>query len=65
MATQKPRYPITLDDDLFQRVENFRFENRYQSRSQATVELIRLGLEVVEKQKNNPAPVEPDEEGKT
>ncbi len=65
MATKKPRYLITLDDDLFERVEDFRFENRFQSRSQATVELIRLGLEVVEKQKNNPASTEHDGECQT
>ena len=45
MATQKPRYSITLDKDMFEEVENFRFEHRFQTRSEATVELIRLGLE--------------------
>ncbi|MCL2697767.1 MAG: hypothetical protein FWE74_06775 [Oscillospiraceae bacterium] len=50
MATDKPRYSITLDDELFEQVENFRFENRFQTRNQATVELIRLGLEVIKNQ---------------
>ena len=45
MATEKPRYTVSVDDELFQRIEDFRFENRYQTRSQATVELIRLGLD--------------------
>jgi metal-responsive CopG/Arc/MetJ family transcriptional regulator len=52
MATEKPRYSITLDDELFEQVENFRFENRFQTRNQATIELIKLGLEAVKKQKN-------------
>lgn len=51
MSTDRARYTVSLDDDMFQKVEDFRFNNRYQTRSQATVELIRLGLEVVEKMK--------------
>ena len=39
MATQKPRYSITLDKDMFEEVENFRFEHRYQTRNQATIAL--------------------------
>lgn len=51
MSTDRARYTVSLDDDMFQKVEDFRFNNRYQTRSQATVELIRLGLEMVEKTK--------------
>ena len=50
MATDKPRYSITLDEELFKEVEDFRFERRYQTRNQATVELIRLGLAEIKKQ---------------
>lgn len=49
--TDRARYTVSLDPDLFEKVENFRFDNRFQTRSQATVELIRLGLEAVEKGK--------------
>ncbi len=65
MATEKPRYSITLDVDLFKRLENFRYAKRFPTRNQATVELIRLGLEAVEKQENNPPPTEQDEESET
>lgn len=44
MATNKPRYPISVDEELFQQIEDFRFGRRFQTRSEATVELIRLGL---------------------
>lgn len=47
MATDKPRYSITVDDEMFKAIEDFRFENRFQTRAQATVELIRLGLEKI------------------
>ena len=47
MATDRPRYTVSVDNDMFREIENFRFERRYQTRSEATVELIRLGLEAV------------------
>jgi metal-responsive CopG/Arc/MetJ family transcriptional regulator len=50
MATDKPRYSITVDDELFDQIEDFRFNNRFQSRNKATVELIRLGFEALKKQ---------------
>ena len=52
LATNKPRYTVSVDEEMFQAIENFRFENRFQTRSEATVELIRLGLEALEEQKN-------------
>lgn len=50
MATKKPRYMISVDNDMFNAIEDFRFERRFQTRSEATAELIRLGLEVLKKQ---------------
>ena len=44
MATEKPRFCITVDDDLMKEIDDFRFNNRYSSRSKATIELICLGL---------------------
>ena len=49
MPTDKPRYTVIVDEDLLERIDNFRFENRYPSRSAATLELIRLGMEALEK----------------
>ncbi len=64
MSTRKPRYSITLNNDLFEQVEEFRFSRRYQTRNEATTELIRLGLEAAKKQENSPASVEQDDDGK-
>lgn len=50
MATDKPRYTVSVDNELFQQIEDFRFEHRFQTRSEATVELIRLGLEALMKE---------------
>lgn len=45
MPTDKPRYSITVDEELLKKIDDFRFENRYPTRTQATVDLIRLGVE--------------------
>ena len=50
MATQKPRYMISVSNEMFEQIEDFRFKNRYQTRSEATSELLRLGLGVLRKQ---------------
>lgn len=55
MPTQKPRYCITVDEDMLKEIDDFRFEHRYNSRSLATVELIRLGLEVLKAQTGSKA----------
>lgn len=50
MPTEKPRYTVIVDEDLLKRIDDFRFENRYPSRSAATLELIKLGMEQLEKE---------------
>lgn len=47
MATEKPRFTVIVDDELFQAIEDFRYENRYPSRSAAALELIRRGIEQI------------------
>ena len=49
MPTEKPRYTVTVDEELLKKIDDFRFENRYPSRSAATLELIRLGMEALKK----------------
>ena len=53
MPTQKPRYCITVDEELLKRIDDFRFENRYVSRSAATLELLRIGIDAYEKLSRN------------
>lgn len=55
MATEKARYTVSVSNEMFQAIEDFRFRNRYQTRSEATAELIRLGLEALKKEKAVPA----------
>lgn len=50
MTTSKPRFSITLDAEIFEKLDNYRFQQRFQSRSQAAAELIRKGLESLEQE---------------
>lgn len=45
MATKRQRYMISVDDEMFNEIEDFRFGKRYNTRSDATQALIHLGLE--------------------
>ena len=51
MPTEKPRYTVIVDEELLKEIDDFRFENRYPSRSAATLELIRLCMDAIKKQK--------------
>lgn len=68
MATKKPRYMISVDDDMFAEIEDYRYEKRFPTRSEATTELIRLGLEVIKKEREeakkgqNSKPTQKDKE---
>ena len=48
MPTEKPRYTIIVDEELF----DFRFKNRYPSRSAATLELVRRGLQTLKNEQS-------------
>lgn len=53
MPTDKPRFSLTVDAEMLKQIDDFRFENRYPNRTQATIELIRLGLASLEKDSDN------------
>ena len=44
MPTEKPKIILVLEDDLLERIEDFRYENRIPSRSDAIRQLIEKGL---------------------
>jgi metal-responsive CopG/Arc/MetJ family transcriptional regulator len=49
MPTNKPKVLITMDDELLERVDDFRFDNRINSRSEAIRRLINEALKKYEK----------------
>lgn len=50
MPTEKPRYTITVDDNLLKEIDDFRFENRYPSRAAATIDILKMGMAAIKKQ---------------
>lgn len=63
MPTEKPRYTVIVDEELLKEIDDFRFENRYPSRSAATLELIRLGMESLKKEQKKTQKNKPTTEG--
>jgi len=48
MATEKPRFTITVDEDLLKRIDDYRFDNRISNRTQAVIQLIEQALDRIE-----------------
>jgi len=51
MATERPRFMVSVPDELFKQIEDYRFENRFQNRSDAINKLIGVALEYLKKEK--------------
>lgn len=45
MATNKPRFPITIEPEIAEIIENYRHQHKINSMSKATVELLVKGIE--------------------
>lgn len=45
MATTKPRFSITVSDDVYQAINEYQHENRFSTQTKAIQELISLGIE--------------------
>jgi len=50
MPAEEPLCTVIVDQELLERIDDFRFENRFPSRSAAPLELIRLGMAALEEQ---------------
>ena len=50
MPTEKPRFTITVTDEMLKEIDDFRYENRYPTRTRAVNELFRIGIETLKKQ---------------
>lgn len=47
MPTKKPMTTVVFDDDTFERIEDFRFNNRFPNRSQAVLFLVKAGMDAL------------------
>lgn len=52
MPTKKPIISVVLDEDMLEKVDDYRFENRISSRSKALNELIKKGIISLEEEKS-------------
>lgn len=50
MPTQKPQFTIVMDKETLDKVEDFRFSERFPNRSQAINYLIKKGMEALEEE---------------
>lgn len=50
MATDRSRFTISVDDDTYDAIEEFRYRNKFSTRSKATEQLLRLGMQELLKQ---------------
>ena len=51
MPTKKPQILLTVDEDLLKRIEKFKENKKFFSRSEAVRQLIEAGLKTTEKKK--------------
>lgn len=49
MPTEKPRYTIIVDEEMLRKIDDYRFDNRFPSRSAATLELINIGMDALKR----------------
>jgi metal-responsive CopG/Arc/MetJ family transcriptional regulator len=54
MPTEKPIINFAVDEDFLRRIDDFRFDNRINARSEAIRRLIEESLERYEKQEKKP-----------
>ena len=52
MVTKKKRLMVSVTDEMYKQIEDFRYNNRYPSGAAATEELIRIGLKLKEPEPN-------------
>jgi len=56
MPSKKPKILLIVDEDLLERIDDFRFENRINTRSEAIRRLIKESLNKYEKKNLNKNP---------
>lgn len=50
MATDKPRFSVSMSEDMLQRVEQYRKEHQIATKSKAVMQLAEIGLESIKKE---------------
>ena len=45
MATEKPRFSVTIDEETLDQVDEYKYKNKISTQSKAIVQLVRMGLQ--------------------
>lgn len=66
MPTDKPRYSVTMDEDVLEGINRFRAENRIATQSKAITKLVKIALEDLQKSgvMSTPSPCPDENESK-
>ena len=56
MSTEKPRFTITVPDEVMAVINNHRFEQRFDSRTEAVIDLIMRGANQFARESGTPEP---------
>lgn len=59
MATDLPRFTITVDDELMEFIDDFQFQNRYPNRNMAIREILLAGAEALKEKQPDISPKHP------
>ena len=57
MATEKPRFSITVSDDVYQQINDYQHEHRLPTQTKAVLAFIEKGLEVIQNEKKPPTKI--------
>lgn len=50
MGTDKPKFSVIVDQDILDKIEEFRYVHKLRSKSAAAAELIKIGLATIKKE---------------
>ena len=60
MPTNNPRFSISLPDDLYKAVDDYKFTHRCKNQTQAIISLITMGLAEISRGVEPPVPAKPE-----
>lgn len=50
MGTTKPRFTMTVDEDLLKEIEEYRYSHHIPTRTEAIMELMKIGVQALKEQ---------------
>ena len=56
MATDKPRFSLTLSEDVLARIESYQAEMGYATRNKAMLDLVQIGIDAIDTSDSRPEP---------